>query len=105
MPTVATAQNIIDRYLAELRTQLRSLPHEQVVDIVEEIRSHICDAAGAHGEITRPASMRRSAVWDRPRHWRRATSPTICWRRRSEPACPGQSCAGFSNGRHSAQRA
>jgi hypothetical protein len=52
MPTVATPQNIIDRYLAELRARLRSLPHEQVVDIVEEIRSHIRDAAGAHGEMT-----------------------------------------------------
>lgn len=51
MPNVTTpqdvsSQNMIDRYLAELRTNLRMLPHEQVVDIVEEIRSHIRDTAG-----------------------------------------------------------
>ena len=47
MTPVAAPQTIIDHYLAELRTHLRSLPHEQVVDIVEEIRSHIRDTAGA----------------------------------------------------------
>jgi len=52
MPSVATPQTIIDQYLAELRTHLRSLPHEQVVDIVEEIRSHIRDAAGEGGAMT-----------------------------------------------------
>lgn len=52
MPTVATPQTIIDQYLAELRTHLRSLSHEQVVDIVEEIRSYIRDAAGGGGGMT-----------------------------------------------------
>lgn len=52
MPSVATPQTKIDQYLAELRTQLRSLPHEQIVDIVEEIRSHIRDAAGVGGAMT-----------------------------------------------------
>jgi hypothetical protein len=52
MPTVATLQTRIDQYLGELRTHLRSLPNEQVVDIVEEIRSHIRDTAGSSGEMT-----------------------------------------------------
>jgi hypothetical protein len=51
MPNATASKNIspentIDRYLVELRTHLRRLPPEQVVDIVEEIRSHIRDAAG-----------------------------------------------------------
>ena len=57
MPNTATsqhtsAQQMIDRYLVELRTHLRWLPKEQVVDIVEEIRSHIRDAASAGGAMT-----------------------------------------------------
>jgi hypothetical protein len=52
MPTVASPQTRIDQYLTELRTHLRSLPHEQVVEIVEEIRSHLRDTAGAGGEMT-----------------------------------------------------
>jgi hypothetical protein len=42
----------MDAYLAELRTRLRSLPEEQVLDIVEEIRSHIHDTAGTSGSMT-----------------------------------------------------
>jgi hypothetical protein len=57
MPNTATPQNIslqpmIDQYLAELRSHLRSFPHEQAVDIVEEIRSHIRDTAGTGGTMT-----------------------------------------------------
>ena len=52
MPSVATPQTKIDQYLAELRTQLRSLPQEQVVDIVEEIHSHIRDTAGTGGALS-----------------------------------------------------
>jgi uncharacterized membrane protein len=52
MSTAATPQTKIDRYLAEFRAHLRSLPDEQVVDIVEEIRSHIRDTAGAAGAMT-----------------------------------------------------
>ena len=52
MPSVATPQTKIDQYLAELRTQLRSLPHDEMVDIVEEIHSHIRDAAGEGGAMT-----------------------------------------------------
>lgn len=57
MPNAATsqnssAQNMIDQYVAELRNHLRSLPREQVVDIVEEIRSHIRDTAATSGEMT-----------------------------------------------------
>lgn len=49
MPLAAIPQTKIDQYLAELRAQLRSLPQEQAMDIVEEIRSHIRDAAGVGG--------------------------------------------------------
>ena len=52
MPMVAIPQTKIDRYLAELRAHLRSLPHDQVVDIVEEIRSYLRDAAGAGDAMT-----------------------------------------------------
>jgi hypothetical protein len=55
MLTTTTAQNTIDQYLADLRTHLRSLPREQVVDIVEEIRSHIRDIAG--GDAATEASI------------------------------------------------
>lgn len=48
----ASMQTMIDRYLAELRTQLRRLPKDQVVDIVEEIRSHIRDTASTGGAMT-----------------------------------------------------
>ena len=47
-----SAQNMVDQYVAELRGHLRSLPSEQVVDIVEEIRSHIRDTADARGTMT-----------------------------------------------------
>ena len=52
MPTVAMSQTRIDQYLAELRAHLRLLPHEQVADIVEEIRSHILDSAGTGSAMT-----------------------------------------------------
>jgi hypothetical protein len=52
MPTVANPQTRIDQYLAELRAQLRWLPQEQVVDIVEEIHSHIRDTAAAGGAMS-----------------------------------------------------
>jgi uncharacterized membrane protein len=52
MPAVANPQTRIDQYLADLRTHLRSLSDEQVLDIVEEIRSHLRDTAGAGGEMT-----------------------------------------------------
>ena len=52
MPTITSQHTRIDAYLAELRTHLRSLPHEQVLDIVEEIRSHLRDTAEASGPMT-----------------------------------------------------
>jgi hypothetical protein len=52
MPMAAIPQTKIDQYLAELRAQLRSLPQEQAMDIVEEIRSHIRDAAGVGGSMS-----------------------------------------------------
>lgn len=56
MPIVVTPQTMIDQYLVELHTHLRSLPHDQLVDIVEEIRSHIRDTAGA-GDAMSEASV------------------------------------------------
>jgi hypothetical protein len=52
MPTIVSPQTAIDRFLEELRAGLRSLSAEQAQDIVEEIRSHIRDTAGASGELT-----------------------------------------------------
>jgi hypothetical protein len=52
MPTITAPQTRIDAYLAEFRTHLRSLPHEQMLDIVEEIRSHLRDTAEASGPMT-----------------------------------------------------
>ena len=52
MPTATAPQTRIDTYLTELRAHLRSLPHEQMLDIVEEIRSHLRDTAEASGPMT-----------------------------------------------------
>jgi len=52
MPIAPSPQPIVDHYLAELRARLRSLPEEQVTDIVEEIRSHIRDTATTGGAMT-----------------------------------------------------
>lgn len=62
MSTVAVLQTRIDAYLTELRTRLRSLPEEQIADIVQEIRSHIHDVAAVNGALT-DASV--SAALDR----------------------------------------
>jgi uncharacterized membrane protein len=51
-PRANSPQSSMDAYLAELRTRLRALPEEQITDIVEEIRSHIRDSAGASGAMT-----------------------------------------------------
>jgi hypothetical protein len=52
MSATTAPQTTVDEYLAELCARLRSLPAEQVEDIVEEIRSHLRDSAGAGGAIT-----------------------------------------------------
>ena len=51
-PATSSPQNRMDAYLADLRSRLRSLPGDQVMDIVEEIRSYILDRAGAAGAGT-----------------------------------------------------
>jgi len=51
-PSLTSPQSVMEAYLAELRARLRTLPSEQVTDIVEEIRSHIRDTAGAGGAMT-----------------------------------------------------
>src|SRR6266852_9916200 len=52
MPTITAPQTRIDAYLAAFRSHLRSLPHEQMLDIVEEIRSHLRDTAEATSPMT-----------------------------------------------------
>ena len=54
MPALASpqTQKMIDAYLADLRARLRSLPAEQVTEIVEEIRSHVLDTAATDGAMT-----------------------------------------------------
>jgi hypothetical protein len=50
------AQHRIDSYLGTLRGRLRGMNHDEVREIVEELRSHILDKAtasgGPNGEIT-----------------------------------------------------
>jgi hypothetical protein len=50
------AQHRIDSYLGRLRGRLRGMNHDEVREIVEELRSHILDKAAAsgapNGEIT-----------------------------------------------------
>jgi uncharacterized membrane protein len=52
MQVTAAPQTRIDDYLAELRKRLRSLPDDQIADIVEEIRSHLLDTAASGGQMT-----------------------------------------------------
>jgi hypothetical protein len=52
MPMTATPQTRINDYLQELRHRLRSLPEEQIVDIVEEIRSHLLDTTAPMTEAS-----------------------------------------------------
>jgi hypothetical protein len=52
MPVTSAPQKRIDDYLGELRKRLRSLPEVQIVDIVEEIRSHLLDAGAGGGTMT-----------------------------------------------------
>lgn len=46
------AQQKIDVYLGRLRQRLRGMHHEDVHEIVEELRSHIMDKAAASGQVT-----------------------------------------------------
>ena len=46
------AQQRIETYLGRLRRRLRGMSDEAVRDIVEELRSHITDRAGAGGLVT-----------------------------------------------------
>jgi|SRR5882672_942914 len=52
MPVTSAPQKRIDDYLGELRKRLRSLHEEQIMDIVEEIRSHLLDTAAGGGAMT-----------------------------------------------------
>jgi len=51
-PALADPQTVLDAYLSELRRRLRSLPDEQVMDIVEEIRSYVLDTTGGRAAMT-----------------------------------------------------
>jgi hypothetical protein len=46
-----SAQNQIDSYLNELSTQLQAAPPEDTRDFIEEIRSHILEAATNDGQL------------------------------------------------------
>lgn len=52
MTIAGPAQQRIDAYLGRLRRRLRGMNDEDVRDIVEELRGHITDKAGASGEVT-----------------------------------------------------
>lgn len=101
MLTVANTQTRIDQYLAQLRAHLGSLPPEQATDIVEEIRSHIRDTAGAGGETTEAGI---NAVLNRlgPASVLAASYVTDNLLARRATVCPGPSSAGFSIGPRSA---
>jgi hypothetical protein len=47
-----SAQKKINKYLQRLAAALRTLPSDQASDIVEELRGHIAEKAGASGDIT-----------------------------------------------------
>ena len=42
----------LDGYLSELRARLRNLPDAEASEILEELRSHVCDSVGTGGELT-----------------------------------------------------
>lgn len=46
------AQQKVETYLGRLRQRLRGMNGEDVHEIIEELRSHLTDKAGADGEIT-----------------------------------------------------
>ena len=52
----------LDGYLSELRARLRNLPDAEASEILEELRSHVCDSVGTGGELTESgvaAALRR----------------------------------------------
>jgi hypothetical protein len=52
MTMARDAQQKIESYLTRLRGRLRGLNHDDIRDIVEELRSHIVDKAAASGQVT-----------------------------------------------------
>jgi uncharacterized membrane protein len=52
MTMSADAQQRIEAYLGRLRQRLRGMNDEDAREIVEELRSHITDKAGASGQVT-----------------------------------------------------
>src|SRR5580658_5337630 len=56
MTMSADAQQKIEAYLGRLRQRLRGMNDEDAREIVEELRSHITDKAGASGQLT-PAGV------------------------------------------------
>ena len=52
MPPANNPQNRIDEYLRELQSALGGLPEEQIIDILQEIRTHLCDSVTSNGQIT-----------------------------------------------------
>jgi len=52
MTTASDAQQKIEEYLTRLRGRLSGLNHDDVREIVEELRGHIVDKAAGGGEVT-----------------------------------------------------
>lgn len=48
---MSKASELLDRYLSQVRAGLRSLPSEQVDEILRELRSHIVERAGERGGL------------------------------------------------------
>lgn len=55
MPEANLAQPLLEKYLHELEAGLRALPADEIREIVNEIRSHILDAASDGGELSAAA--------------------------------------------------
>lgn len=59
-------ERILEKYLAELQRALRALPPEEAREIVQEIRSHIRDAASRAGELEASAVQASLARFGEP---------------------------------------
>jgi uncharacterized membrane protein len=68
MTIAGDAQQRIDAYLVRLRGRLRGVKDDEIREIVEELRSHVMDRAGANGEITAAAVDAALGALGSPEH-------------------------------------